>query len=62
MIDAIDINAPSADFDWKKVAYLLLLSRAMDDIEEKELVPAKLVFNQFSARGHDLAQILIGSY
>ncbi|MGX5174265.1 alpha-ketoacid dehydrogenase subunit alpha/beta [Aliikangiella sp. IMCC44653] len=52
---------PSTDFDWEKVAYTLLLSRAMDDIEEQELVPAKLVFNQFSARGHDLAQILIGS-
>jgi len=48
-------------FDWNKITYLLLLSRAMDDIEEKELVPAKLVFNQFSARGHDLAQILLGS-
>lgn len=48
-------------FDWKQVAYYLLLSRAMDDIEEQELVPAKLVFNQFSARGHDLAQILLGS-
>jgi len=39
----------------------MLLSRAMDDIEEQQLVPAKLVFNQFSARGHDLAQILLGS-
>ncbi len=48
-------------FDWKQVAYYMLLSRAMDDIEEQELVPAKLVFNQFSARGHDLAQILLGS-
>ena len=48
-------------FDWRQVSYLLLLSRAMDTIEEQELVPAKLVFNQFSARGHDLAQILLGS-
>ena len=47
-------------FDWRQVSYLLLLSRAMDTIEEQELVPAKLVFNQFSARGHDLAQILLG--
>ncbi|WP_196138334.1 transketolase C-terminal domain-containing protein [Aliikangiella sp. G2MR2-5] len=60
-IEAVDSNAPSPDFDWKKVVYTMLLSRAMDDIEEQELVPAKLVFNQFSARGHDLAQILIGS-
>ena len=60
-VEAIDLNAPSPHFNWKRVAHLLLLSRAMDDIEEQELVPAKLVFNQFSARGHDLAQILIGS-
>lgn len=51
---------PNTAFDWNKIAYYLLLSRAMDDIEEQELVPAKLVFNQFSARGHDLAQILLG--
>lgn len=49
------------EFDWHKITYLLFLSRAMDDIEEQQLVPAKLVFNQFSARGHDLAQILLGS-
>jgi len=49
------------DFDWQRISYLLLLSRAMDTIEERDLVPAKLVFNQFSARGHDLAQILLGS-
>ena len=49
------------NFDWQQVCYYMFLSRAMDDIEEKELVPAKLVFNQFSARGHDLAQILLGS-
>ena len=60
-IEAIDNNAPSPHYDWEKVVYTMLLSRAMDDIEEQELVPAKLVFNQFSARGHDLAQILIGS-
>jgi len=50
-----------AAFDWHKVVLCLLQSRAMDDIEEQELVPAKLVFNQFSARGHDMAQILLGS-
>ncbi|MDJ0656941.1 MAG: thiamine pyrophosphate-dependent enzyme [Xanthomonadales bacterium] len=48
-------------YDWHRVAYLLLLSRAIDEIEESKLVPAKKVFNQFSARGHDFAQILLGS-
>ena len=51
---------PLSSIDWQKVSYLLLLSRALDSIEEQELVPAKLVFNQFSARGHDFAQILLG--
>ncbi len=45
---------------WHKLAELLLTSRAIDDIEEKVLVPEKRVFNQFSSRGHDFAQILLG--
>lgn len=42
------------------MAELLLLSRAIDDIEENELVPDKKILYQFSARGHELAQILLG--
>ena len=48
-------------FDWLKIARLMLTSRAIDRIEESELVPQKKVLYQFSARGHDLAQILLGS-
>ena len=51
----------SSSFDWHQVVHTLLTSRYMDDVEEQDLVPAKLVFNQFSARGHDFAQILLGS-
>lgn len=47
-------------YDWKQVAYLLNVSRGLDDLEEKILVPEKKVLYQFSARGHDLAQILLG--
>ncbi len=47
-------------FDWARVARLVLASRAMDEIEERELVPSKRVHYQFSARGHDLAQVLLG--
>ena len=46
--------------DWRRVAYLVHVSRAMDQLEEKTLVPAKKVAYQFSARGHDVAQILLG--
>lgn len=46
--------------DWVQVARLLLLSRALDHHEETVLVPQGKQRYQFSARGHDLAQILLG--
>lgn len=49
------------DFDWHRIARLVFASRAMDDIEENELVPAKKVLYQFSARGHEMSQIILGS-
>ncbi|MCB0334384.1 MAG: hypothetical protein KDD55_12840, partial [Bdellovibrionales bacterium] len=49
------------DFHWDRVTELLLISRELDRLEEEELVPNKEVLYQFSARGHDLAQILLGS-
>ncbi|MBC7768179.1 MAG: pyruvate dehydrogenase [Phycisphaerales bacterium] len=51
---------PQAQTDWKRVAVLVQCSRAMDAIEERELVPGKKIFYQFSARGHDMAQVLLG--
>lgn len=46
-------------FDWREVARLALISRRMDELEERELTPAGLVTYQFSARGHELGQLLI---
>ena len=54
-------NAPDPTIDWRRVAYLLHVSRALDELEEKTLVPERKMFYQFSARGHDLAQILLGT-
>ena len=50
----------TAAVDWDEVARLVLTSRAMDRIEEERLVPEKKVLYQFSARGHDMAQVLLG--
>jgi len=47
-------------FDWKEVARLIFLARAIDTIEEKELVPSGEVIYQFSSGGHELSQILLG--
>ena len=55
-----DAGRVVTDVDWREVARLVLTSREMDRIEEQELVPQKKIFYQFSARGHDLAQVLLG--
>ncbi|MES2327746.1 MAG: transketolase C-terminal domain-containing protein [Pseudomonadota bacterium] len=55
-----DPGRVSAEVDWREVARLVLTSREMDRIEEEQLVPAKKVLYQFSARGHDMAQVLLG--
>lgn len=54
-----DANSNSI-FDWRRIAKDMLTSRALDDLEEFDLVKQKKVLYQFSARGHDLAQILLG--
>ncbi|HRO03643.1 MAG TPA: hypothetical protein PLS69_08595, partial [Terricaulis sp.] len=51
---------PDPQIDWRAAAALVQCSRAMDAIEERELVPGKKIFYQFSARGHDMAQVLLG--
>jgi 2-oxoisovalerate dehydrogenase E1 component len=48
-------------FDWRQVARFVLISRAMDNLEETDLYPHKKINYQFSARGHDLSQVLLGS-
>lgn len=50
----------SKQIDWKRVVRLLLLSRTIDEKEENELTPDKKILYQFSAKGHELAQILLG--
>jgi 2-oxoisovalerate dehydrogenase E1 component len=53
--------------DWRRVAYCTLVSRALDETEEavnrnRASVPWEhLVLYQFSARGHDMAQAILGS-
>lgn len=46
-------------FDWREAARLALVSRLMDELEERELTPQGHVTYQFSARGHELGQLLL---
>jgi len=61
-------NTPvDPNFDWRRIAFTALVSRALDDVEEstnrnKASVPREhLVLYQFSARGHEVAQVILGS-
>jgi 2-oxoisovalerate dehydrogenase E1 component len=56
--DSLGLNP---QIDWKKVAYLVFASRAIDAVEETKLLPEKKILYQFSARGHDVPQIILGS-
>ncbi|TYP94720.1 2-oxoisovalerate dehydrogenase E1 component [Fodinibius salinus] len=56
-----EIPTTAASVDWNRITKLMLRSRAMDDKEENELVPNGDVLYQFSARGHELGQMLLGS-
>jgi len=47
--------------DWRAVVRQVAVSRALDDLEESTLVPERKVLYQFSARGHDVTQVLLGS-
>src|SRR3954463_2314578 len=60
-------KAGSRALDWRTIAYHTLVSRALDDVEEstnrnRATVPREhLVLYQFSARGHDMAQTILGA-
>ncbi|NPA26579.1 MAG: pyruvate dehydrogenase [Chloroflexi bacterium] len=48
--------------DWLAVAYTMLLSRRMDELEEQVLTPQGKVKYQFSAKGHELVQVLTAQF
>jgi 2-oxoisovalerate dehydrogenase E1 component len=46
-------------FNWLEVAHKTLLSRKMDLLEVQQLTPQAKIKYQFSAAGHELAQVLL---
>jgi 2-oxoisovalerate dehydrogenase E1 component len=65
--DGATSHSPRPGFDWRRIAYLTLASRALDDVEEatnrnRASIPKDhVVLYQFSSRGHDMAQTILGS-
>ena len=46
----VGLNSPDPAYDWRRIAYLVQVSRALDKLEEERLVPERKVSYQFSAR------------
>src|ERR1044072_9261730 len=51
---------PAPQLDWQQVDHTVLVSRALDELEEPRLLPERKVLYQFTARGHDVTQALLG--
>jgi 2-oxoisovalerate dehydrogenase E1 component len=62
-MSAVEINRSAGlgelDLDWSRIVSTVLRSRALDELEETRLVPARKVLYQFTARGHDVTQVLL---
>jgi 2-oxoisovalerate dehydrogenase E1 component len=62
-MSAVPVRRPEGpaalEIDWSRVVHTVLVSRALDDLEETRLVPARKVLYQFCARGHDVTQVLM---
>jgi 2-oxoisovalerate dehydrogenase E1 component len=54
-------QASTTAIDWRSVLRHVALSRALDDLEEFTLLKDRKVLYQFSARGHDLTQVLLST-
>jgi 2-oxoisovalerate dehydrogenase E1 component len=55
-------KSPSVAPDWRAVVRQIAVSRTLDDLEEATLLPERKVLYQFSARGHDVTQVLLGTH
>lgn len=53
-------SAHAPPVDWQSVLRTVFVSRALDALEETQLVPDRKVLYQFCARGHDVTQALLG--
>jgi len=59
-VEKMGAAAQMAAAEWRAVVRQVAVSRALDDLEEAVLVPERKVLYQFSARGHDVTQVLLG--
>ena len=61
-LEHVQHHSRPGSLDWRAVLRQVAISRALDDIEESTLLPQRKVLYQFSARGHDLTQVLLSTH
>jgi 2-oxoisovalerate dehydrogenase E1 component len=61
-LEHVQHHSRPGSLDWRAVLRQVAISRALDDIEESRLLPQRKVLYQFSARGHDLTQVLLSTH
>src|SRR6201996_9388649 len=58
----LHLTAPKNELaTWRRLLRQMATSRALDDLEEHTLLKERKVLYQFSARGHEVTQTLLGS-
>ncbi|HXQ32248.1 MAG TPA: thiamine pyrophosphate-dependent enzyme [Steroidobacteraceae bacterium] len=62
MLVPAEAVASTQSLDWRRVLPIVFQSRALDELEESQLVPAREVLYQFSARGHDVTQVVLAQH
>jgi 2-oxoisovalerate dehydrogenase E1 component len=61
-LEQVNASSLRPSIDWQKVVLTAATSRALDDLEESKLLPERKVLYQFSARGHEVTQVLLGQF
>ena len=61
--NSVNVDAAGRELvDWRAVLKQVAISRALDDLEESTLLPERRVLYQFSARGHDVTQVILSGH
>jgi len=61
-LEQVQRHTRPGSLDWRTVLRHVAISRALDDVEETRLLPERKVLYQFSARGHDVTQLLLSAH
>jgi 2-oxoisovalerate dehydrogenase E1 component len=56
------VTSAASAIDWSRAVHAALVSRVLDEVEETQLLPERRVLYQFTARGHEVTQVLLAQH